>query len=279
MAPVSLWYGYGAYDQEHQHPGSLRELPSLAPVNNSFTGSIASLNGTSRIHPIVKVNAVFSRGTTALHRRNASSGTVGIAVGLTLLAIIIISGLFYCAWENTKAEKRRKMKEKEKEKRKHGHRHGTHLRGGRRRHSKKRHHVHNHGEHHDYFANLYIPEQHHEKHYHKCKGPHHGHRHCRHKHAHDRHERKLWKRHHRCHHKHNDPPSPIIIDDWAPQRPEPMLQSPIAFVPKYDGLLMNEMDAPQIGRDFQVGDGFPQCGKGVDGIVCPRHGVVRDDRK
>ncbi|KAI8667203.1 hypothetical protein NCS56_00855600 [Fusarium sp. Ph1] len=276
MAPISLWYGYGADDQEHRHPRSLRELLSMAPVNNPFISSIASLNGTSRIQTNVKTNVVFSRGTSVLHRRNASSGTVGIAVGLTLLAIIIITGLFYCAWENTKAEKRRKMKEREK--RKHRHRHVTHLRGGRRRHSKKRHHVHNPSEHHDYFANLYIPEQHHEKRHHKWKD-HHRHRHCRHKHAHDRHERKLWKRHHRCRHKHNDPPSPMIIDDWAPQRPEPILQSPIAFVPKYDGLLMNEMDAPQIGRDFQVRDCFPQCGKGVDGIVCPRHGVVRDDRK
>ncbi|KAI8717705.1 hypothetical protein NCS52_00847100 [Fusarium sp. LHS14.1] len=276
MAPISLWYGYGADDQEHRHPESLRELPSMAPVKSPFIDSIASLNGISSTRPIVKTNTLFSR-MPVLYRRNASSGTVGIAVGLTLLCIIIISGLFYCAWENTRAEKRRQMKEREK--RKHGHRHETHIRGGRRRHSKRHHHVHNHGEHHDYFANLYIPEQHHEKHHHKCKDHHHRHRHCRHKHAHDRHERKLWKRHHRCRHKHNDLPSPIIIDDWAPQRPEPILQSPIAFVPKYDGLLMNEMDAPQIGRDFQIGDCFPQCGKGVDGIVCPRHGVVRDDMK
>ncbi|KAM6525058.1 hypothetical protein FALCPG4_010619 [Fusarium falciforme] len=252
----------------------------MAPVKNLPTSSIALLKSTSSAQPIVKINVVFSRATSALHRRNASSGTVGIAVGLTLLAIIIISGLFYCAWENTKAEKRRKMKEKEKKRHGHGHhRHETHIREGHRRHSKKRHHVHNHGKHHDYFANLYIPEQHHEKRHHKCKDHHHRYRHCRHKHAHDRHERKLWKRHHRCRHNHNDPPSPIIIDDWAPQRPEPILQSPIAFVPKYDGLLMNEMDAPQIGRDFQVGDCFPQCGKRVDGIVCPRHGIVRDDRK
>ncbi|RTE72995.1 hypothetical protein BHE90_012588 [Fusarium euwallaceae] len=276
MAPISLYRSHRVNDQEYQHLTCARGPSSMAPVKNPFIGSTALLNETSRIQPIVKVDALFSRGISALHRRNASSGTIGIAVGLTILSIIIIGGLFYCAWENTRAEKRRLMKEKEKRKHRH-HRHETHIRGGHRRHSKKHHHVHNHGEHHDYFDNLYIPEQHDEKHHHKCKA--HQRRHCRHKHAHDRHERKLWKRQHRCRHKHDNPQSPIIIDDWAPQRPEPILQSPIAFVPKYDGLLMNEMDAPQIGRDFQVGDCFPQCVKGVDGIVCPRHGLVRDERK